>query len=97
MTYYSLPLSSTSPVIDPHNLEEKQKLFESELEKDKSDEKMRAKRRCEAAIPTIENKEKCWKSFLDEEIKESDHMLFPGMGGFNSEDQEELLKPYLEK
>jgi aminopeptidase N len=78
-------------------LEEKQKLLESELEKDKSDEGMRARRKCEAAIPTVENKEKCWKSFLDEETKESDHMLFSGMAGFNSDDQEELLKPYLEK
>eukprot|EP00826_Nyctotherus_ovalis_P036900 TRINITY_DN3317_c0_g1_i10.p1 TRINITY_DN3317_c0_g1~~TRINITY_DN3317_c0_g1_i10.p1 ORF type:complete len:912 (-),score=327.19 TRINITY_DN3317_c0_g1_i10:142-2877(-) len=78
-------------------LEEKQKLLAAELEKDKSDEGLRAQRCCEAAVPTPENKQKCWDIFLDENTKESDHMLFSGMSGFNSEDQEELLKPYLDK
>ena len=79
------------------DMQEKQKLLEKELDKDKSDEGLRAKRACEAAIPTAENKEKHWKLFLDESTKESEHNLFASMGGFSSWEQEELLKPYVGK
>eukprot|EP00826_Nyctotherus_ovalis_P050124 TRINITY_DN6110_c0_g1_i5.p1 TRINITY_DN6110_c0_g1~~TRINITY_DN6110_c0_g1_i5.p1 ORF type:complete len:916 (-),score=330.64 TRINITY_DN6110_c0_g1_i5:132-2879(-) len=78
-------------------LEEKQKLLAKELEKDKSDNGLRAQRACEAAIPAVENKEKHWKILLDEDTKESEHTLFAIMSGFNSRHQEELLKPYAEK
>ncbi len=77
--------------------EETQKLLDKELEKDKSDEGLRAKRACQAAIPTAENKAKHWEMFIDEKTKENDHMLFASMGGFNSWENLELLKPYVDK
>eukprot|EP01022_Parablepharisma_sp_SALTPOND_P036192 TRINITY_DN97_c0_g1_i1.p1 TRINITY_DN97_c0_g1~~TRINITY_DN97_c0_g1_i1.p1 ORF type:complete len:835 (-),score=148.58 TRINITY_DN97_c0_g1_i1:45-2549(-) len=79
------------------SLEEKQKLLAAELENDKSDEGVRAQKHCEASVPTAETKEKYWNIFLDENTKESEHMLFAAMNGFNSWEQQELLKPYIDK
>ena len=79
------------------SMEEKQKLLARELEKDKSDDGLRAQKSCEAAIPTAENKAKHWKLFLDEKTKESEHMIFSAMGGFTSWLQFDLLKPYVDK
>ncbi len=78
-------------------MEEKKQLLDRELEKDKSDDGLRAKRECEAAIPTAENKAKHWLMFLDEKTKENEHMLFASMGGFNSRENRELLAPYVDK
>eukprot|EP00826_Nyctotherus_ovalis_P042217 TRINITY_DN4319_c0_g1_i15.p1 TRINITY_DN4319_c0_g1~~TRINITY_DN4319_c0_g1_i15.p1 ORF type:complete len:334 (-),score=53.12 TRINITY_DN4319_c0_g1_i15:134-1135(-) len=79
------------------SLEEKQKLLNAELKEDKSDVGLRAQRTCEASIPTLESKAKQWLQLLSEDTRESEHMLFSAMRGFNSQDQVELLKPYEEK
>lgn len=78
-------------------LEEKEKLLKQELDKDKSDEGQRAKKVCEAALPNAENKAKLWNWLLDENVKESEHMIFSAMAGFMSWEQEDLTKQYQEK
>jgi len=86
-------------IYEDHNfsVDDKKKLLNHELEKDKSDEGIRAQKACEASIPTAENKEKHWKIFMDENTKESEHNLFSAMAGFNANEQDDLLKPYIAK
>jgi len=100
---YSLSLDQRYDIVkiiyadSQFSIEEKRKLLDKELEKDKSDDGLRAQKACEASIPVAENKEKHWNILLDEDSKESEHMLFAIMGGFNSRHQEDLLKPYISK
>lgn len=78
-------------------IEEKKKLLEKELEKDKSDDGVRAQKSCNAAIPTAESKDHHWKMLIEDDSKESAHMLYAVMSGFNSKGQKDLLEPYIAK
>jgi len=76
--------------------DEKQKLLEVEIEKDKnSDRSVRARHYCDAARPDKENKKKLWNKFVNESNSDTLHNIGAAMGEFASRDQLDLVEEYL--
>lgn len=78
-------------------LEDKEKLLEKETAGDKSDDTLKYKLTCEAGLPSIENKEKLWKWYTDENATDSDKMFEASMMGFWQWQQLDIMKVYVDK
>jgi len=76
--------------------EEKKKLLDLEIERDKnSDRSVRARFYCDAARPDKENKKKLWNKYVNESSSESLHNMDASMSYFAPRTQMELIEEYL--
>ncbi len=69
----------------------------AELARDPSDRGQRAKLRCEISVPDAAVKQGAWEKFHTEEGFGSLYLTNAAMGGFNWNNQRELLKPYVDR
>jgi len=76
--------------------EEKAKLLEGEIERDKnSDRSVRARFYCDSAKPDPENKKRLWNKYVNESNSESLHNMSSSMSYFAPIDQLEITSEYL--
>ena len=77
------------------SLEEKEKLLNKEIEKDKnSDRSILAKNRCKASLPNPEIKKELWDTFINKPNSDSLYNLKAYMSGFRPFGQLELVEEY---
>ena len=77
-------------------LEEKEKLLNSEIKRDKnSANSVTAKLRCEASLPDRKNKEKLWKKLTEESNTDSLANMEAIMSGFAPIEQYDLIEDFL--
>ena len=78
------------------SLEEKTKLLEAEVERDKnSDRSIRARCRCRASLPDAEVKKEIWEMIVNPPESESLYNMKAYMSGFTSIDQLDLVEKYV--
>jgi hypothetical protein len=78
------------------SLEEKNKLLEAEIEKDKnSDRSVRARCKCRAALPDKEIKAELWNKFVNDFDSESLYNMKSYMAYFASIDQLDLVEDFV--
>lgn len=80
------------------SLEEKTKLLENEILRDKnSDRSIRAKCKCKAALPDAEIKKELWDTFVNKPESESLYNIKSYMSYFASVDQLDLVREYIDE
>ncbi len=75
----------------------RERMLQKELDEDKSDEGIRAKNSCHAAVSDPLNKAKLWEKYLSSDNQESEKLLVSSMKGFWHWSQKDILKPYVDK
>lgn len=79
-------------------LEEKAKILEAEVERDKnSDRSVRARCRCRAALPDPAIKKEIWEKVINEPNSESLYNMKAYMSSFAWIDQLDLVEPYIKE